>query len=401
MLFLRLFPFLLLGHPLSRVVNAKVTFYQGHNAENPGCTSSQVKILTAALAEGEEAIHTAITALQHSSESTPHNVYTELFAQNPTSQVSSTLQKVLTAAKNPTSDITVFCNENHITKLSDPHTKVPVWTDTAWSTIAGKLLPQVQTSWAEADGWKNTDAKKTCELGFSAYTTGINSLPDQAQLDASKMRDSNHIMLCERFWKDVPGGNPDRKTLPQWKAALPDLLKKGEVTLNQMYPRSLSLVHELFHTELVGGKDVNGDGTIQDFAYGFPECAKLVTANNPKQSPLENADSFTLLVFALNMPGDWSGGKTGGKTSSEAGGLKSSMESGSNGKAPSQAALRPSLPKAKSAKRSVVRAKRRRQERIWKLWERSVNKDRERDLADLLKVRYTAVQPRSTRFNQQ
>ena len=59
------------------------------------------------------------------------------------------------------------------------------------------------------------------------------------------MRDSSHIMLCERFWKDVPGGNPDRKTLPQWKAVLPGLLKKGEVTLDQMYPRSLSLVHQV------------------------------------------------------------------------------------------------------------------------------------------------------------
>ena len=88
MLVLRLLSFLLLGHPLFIVVHAKVTFYQGHDAGNPGCTSSQVKVLTAALAEGEEAIHTAVTALQHSSESTTHNVYTELFAKTPTSQVS-------------------------------------------------------------------------------------------------------------------------------------------------------------------------------------------------------------------------------------------------------------------------------------------------------------------------
>ncbi|MCJ1381745.1 hypothetical protein MMC17_004856 [Xylographa soralifera] len=383
------------------LVHAKVTFYQGHDAKTPGCTPSQVKILTAALAEGEEAIHTAITALQHSSESSTHNVYAELFGKTPTSQVSATLQKVLTATKNPTSDIALFCNENHIIKQPDPHTKAPVWTDTAWSTTAGKLLPQLQTSWPETDDWKNTGDKKTCDVGFSAYTTGINSLPDQAQLDASKMRDSGHVMLCERFWKDVPGGNPDRKTLPQWKAALPGLLKKGEVTLEQMYPRSLSLVHELFHTELVGGKEPDGDGTIQDFAYGYPECAKLVTANNPKESPLENADSYTLLVFALNMPGDWSGGKTGGKTSSVAAGSKSTLASGSSGKAPAQAALHPSAAKAKSAKRSVAMAKRLLQEREWKLRKRSAYENRERDVADLLEIRYAAMQRRSSIFNQE
>ncbi|MCJ1284368.1 hypothetical protein MMC26_003699 [Xylographa opegraphella] len=196
---LRWLPFLLLGNPLSIVVQAKVTFYRGHDAESPGCTPSHAKILTAALAEGEEAIHTAVTALQHSSEPRAHKVCAELFAQTHTSKASGTLQKVLNASKNPTSDITLFCNENHIIKLPDPHSNVPVWTDTAWSTTAGKLLPQVQTSWAEADGWKNTDAKNMCEMGFSAYTVGINSLPDQAQLDASKMRDSSQVMLTSRM----------------------------------------------------------------------------------------------------------------------------------------------------------------------------------------------------------
>ena len=93
------------------------------------------------------------------------------------------------------------------------------------------------------------------------------------------------------------------------------------------------------------------------------------------------------------MPGDWSGGKTGGKTSSEAGGKKSSVASGSIKEAPAQAALGSPAPKAKSAKRSVLRAKRRLQERMWEL--------RERHLAAILGNRNAAMQRRSPMFDQE
>ncbi|MCJ1388301.1 hypothetical protein MMC18_001147 [Xylographa bjoerkii] len=367
---------LLLVITISTIVHAKFTIYQNPDAHTLSCTPSQSQIILAALAEGQAATKTTIAALHGSMDANTKAVYAELFGKIPTSQVTgtspplsrilivkhskATLDRLLTAAADPTYSLTIFCNENHITKLPDPYSGTSVWTDTAWQTSSGKFLSQVQTSDAEAGGWKNTDAQKTCSKGLSAYTTGINTAPGAKQLDPAAMHDSSHIMLCDRFWVDVPGGNPDRKTLSQWKAKLPepfpegkraqlagaigrDDLKAGEIALEQMRPRSLAMVHEPMHTEKIGGKEANGDGKIQDFAYGYPECAKLVTAGNAKESPLENADSFTMLVQALNLPGhDWSGGKTSISASS----LK--------GKSSSQAVLDTSVKKANRRKRGMT-----------------------------------------------